>query len=269
MWKKTMRTVATLGMLGTILSACGNAGGAGTPSDPKPSEPPAPVKLTLLLDGATLSKDEFDNLIAAPVKAKYPHISMDMVTNTNKDKDAGVQDFIASGQFPDLVFSTYPRITNYRDLKTLEDLTPYVTKRNIDLKKFDPAALQTAQVYSGDGKLYALPFSLNFTATFYNKDLFDKFGVPYPKDGWSWDDALDTTKKLTRSLDGVDYKGAFVQGIGDVSTQLSLPRIDPKTGKANLVAQDQWKQLFDLYKSFTDIPGNKDALAGTTLMTVF
>lgn len=275
-WKQTFSTIATLGMLGAVLSACGNTATPETganhnssspPVSQKPSEPPTPVKLIMMQDGATITKEEFENLIAAPVKAKYPHITMELVINSKAD--AGIQDFIASGEFPDLIFSTYPRITNHRDLKTVEDLNPLVAKNKVDLTKYDPAALQTAQVYSGDGKLYGLPFSLNFTATFYNKDIFDRFGVPYPKDGMTWDDALETAKKISRVLDGVEYKGAFIQGIGDVSTQLSLPLVDPKTGKANLVVQEGWKKLFDLYKAFTDIPNNKDALAGATLNNGF
>ncbi|GAA3404159.1 ABC transporter substrate-binding protein [Paenibacillus hodogayensis] len=271
-WKQTMCSIVSLGMLGALLTACSGAttpaaGGNDNSVAQKTSEPPAPVKLIMMQDGATITKEEFETLIAAPVKAKYPHITVELVINSKAD--AGVQDFIASGEFPDLIFSTYPRITNHRDLKTVEDLNPFVANNKIDLKKYDPAALQTAQVYSGDGKLYALPFSLNFTATFYNKDLFDRFGVPYPKDGMTWDDALDTTKKMSRVMEGIEYKGAFVQGIGDVATQLSLPLVDPKTGKANLASQDGWKKLFDLYKAFNDIPNNTDASTATTLTNGF
>lgn len=273
---KGIITFSIAALLGLTATACGNGAGnapsadnegAGSEQQAVAEQPTQPIKLTIMRDGAALTQDEFDNLIAAPVKVKYPHITMELVENSNGD--TGVQGFIASGDFPDLIFGTYPRITNHRDLKTVEDLTPYVAKSKLDLNRFDPAAMQTAQVYSDAGKLYALPFSLNFTATFYNKDIFDKFGVSYPKDGLTWDDALDMAKKLSRVSDGVSYKGAFVQGIGDVSTQLSLARVNANTGKANLVAQDGWKKMFDLYKSFNDIPGNQEASAAATLKNGF
>lgn len=276
MGTKRMGVLMTAVLIVLSATACGGGAGngassgkegAGSQQEPPDDKPAQPVTLVMMRDGATITNDEFANLIEAPVKAKYPHITMKLVVNNKLDE--GVQSSIASGEFPDLVFSTYPRITNHRELKTVEDLNPYIAKYKVDLKRYDPAALQTAQVYSGDGNLYGLPFSLNFTATFYNKDIFDKFGVSYPKDGMTWDDALETARKLSRVAEGIQYKGAYVQGIGDVSTQLSLPTINPKTGKADLVAQDSWKRLFDLYKAFNDIPGNKDANVSTTLNNGF
>jgi hypothetical protein len=31
---------------------------------------------------------------------------------------------------------------------------------------------------------------------YYNRDLFDAYGVPYPESGWTWDDFLDKAKAL-------------------------------------------------------------------------
>ena len=36
---------------------------------------------------------------------------------------------------------------------------------------------------------------------FWNKDLFDEAGVPYPKPGWTWDDYLKAAKMLTFDFD--------------------------------------------------------------------
>lgn len=257
-----------------ILSACGqNAppSGSADPSSPPPpagsKAPPAPIKLLMLQDGATITKEEFQTLIADPVSAKYPHITMELAVNGKGDE--GVQQLLASGTFPDLIFGTYPRIVNHRELQTVENLNPMIARNKLDLQRFDPGAIATARAYSGSDSLYALPFSLNFTATFYNKEIFDKFGQPYPKEGMTWEDALDVAKSVSRTSDGVQYRGAFIQGIGDVSSQLSLSRIDPVTGKANIASQEGWKSLFELYKAFNDLPGNKDAHTSTTLNNGF
>ena len=47
-----------------------------------------------------------------------------------------------------------------------------------------PALFQTGVV---DGKSSFLTKDYSPLAIYYNKDLFDKAGVPYPKDGWTWD----------------------------------------------------------------------------------
>lgn len=52
--------------------------------------------------------------------------------------------------------------------------------------------------YKYDGKQYGLPTDLDLALTFYNKDLFDAAGVPYPTPGWTWDDYRATAAKLTK-----------------------------------------------------------------------
>lgn len=267
--------LASIAATVAVLSACGQkdappSGSADPSSPPSPAgsiTPPAPIKLLMLQDGATITKEEFQTLIAEPVAAKYPHITMELAVNGKGDE--GLQHFIASGSFPDLIFGTYPRITSHREFQTAENLNPMIERNKFDLQRFDPGAIATARAYSGSGSLYALPFSLNFTATFYNKEIFDKFGQPYPKEGMTWEDALDVARSVSRISDGVQYRGAFIQGIGDVSSQLGLSRIDPAAGKANIASQEGWKSLFELYKAFNDLPGNKDAHTSTTLNNGF
>jgi len=49
-----------------------------------------------------------------------------------------------------------------------------------------------------NGGTYALPWELDIHGLFYNKDLFDKAGVPYPDENWTWNDLLKTAKTLTK-----------------------------------------------------------------------
>jgi multiple sugar transport system substrate-binding protein len=51
--------------------------------------------------------------------------------------------------------------------------------------------------YQKDGAFYDLPFKQEVRCVFFNKDLFDKAGVPYPKGPWTWDEYIATAKKLT------------------------------------------------------------------------
>jgi multiple sugar transport system substrate-binding protein len=47
------------------------------------------------------------------------------------------------------------------------------------------------------GTLYGLPIGFSTHAIYYNKDFFDKAGVPYPEEGWTWEDFRATAEKLT------------------------------------------------------------------------
>jgi ABC-type sugar transport system, periplasmic component len=49
---------------------------------------------------------------------------------------------------------------------------------------------------------YAIPFALVNTTLFYNKDAFDKAGIAYPTDDWTWDQFKEAAKALTIDKDG-------------------------------------------------------------------
>lgn len=49
-------------------------------------------------------------------------------------------------------------------------------------------------------------------AIYYNKTLFDKAGVPYPKDGWTWDDFRQTAIKLTSGSGASAQYGVALPG---------------------------------------------------------
>lgn len=107
-------------------------------------------------------------------KAKNPNVTIEMV-------DLGSQDYMTalatqlSGNDSDFDVVTIKDIPGYANLVSKNVLEP------IDLSTVDTAAYGgiTDQILI-DGKLYALPFRSDFWVVFYNKDVFDAAGVPYP-----------------------------------------------------------------------------------------
>ncbi|NOU90117.1 extracellular solute-binding protein [Paenibacillus sp. LMG 31460] len=63
---------------------------------------------------------------------------------------------------------------------------------------------------------------------YYNKDIFDKFGISYPRNGMTWDEVYDLAKKLNRTEDGISYRG-FGMAAGAMFTvnPLSLQPVEP------------------------------------------
>ncbi|OYD14302.1 hypothetical protein CH333_08345 [candidate division WOR-3 bacterium JGI_Cruoil_03_44_89] len=53
-----------------------------------------------------------------------------------------------------------------------------------------------------EGELYGLPISWTPLVLYYNKDIFDEAGVPYPDTTWDWDDFLSACKRCTNDTDG-------------------------------------------------------------------
>lgn len=223
-----------------------------SPSEtPTPSPEPEPVELTVF---SSIPEDTFDARIAQWVKAKYPNFNLtyhcSCILNIPDLKDK-------TGIMPDIHYAS-----SEADLRVLmsynaqTDLTGLINSGIVDLNRFDPASIQTAKNYSGGDKLYGLPESGNPMALFYNKDIFDKLQVEYPKDGMTWDELYELAKLLTKKQDGVEYRGlSMFYNFALQMNELSLPIIDAATGKA-AVNNDGWKRIFENLARFYHIPGN-------------
>jgi multiple sugar transport system substrate-binding protein len=46
-------------------------------------------------------------------------------------------------------------------------------------------------------RVYGFPTNTGVHAIWFNKDLFDAASMPYPQSGWTWDDLIETARKLT------------------------------------------------------------------------
>lgn len=256
-----MGTLSKLSLLGTgfaLLLLTGCAGyGRDSVRDAKddPGIPAQPVTLSFYQYSAKMTDEEFQQLVAAPVKRKYPHIALELV---REGKGASPQELVTAGSLPDLIYTGSAGAVTLLDLNAAQDLNELIKKNGLDTGKFDSTAMSFIQGYSQTGQMFALPYSLNFSALFYNKDIFDKFGVSYPSDGMSWDDAIGLTKKLTRTGDGIVYKGLDLDGgFQRLGEQLALSVIEPRSLRAALQT-DGWKTALDTFKRIKEIPGNTD-----------
>lgn len=212
-----------------------------------------PVTLTFYKYFAGLTDKEFDDYFVQPVKKKFPNVTLKSVAGkvTGPTSPANI---IASGENPDLIFTSNASINVFKSLQMATDLNDLIKKNKLDLKRIDPVIVDALKQYGDKGETYAIPFSLNFAGLFYNKDIFDKFAVSYPKDLSTWDDMLELDRKLTRSDGGMQYRGIIVPEINKLGMQMSIPYLDKKTSKAAFETNG-WKKAFELYTQFYQIPG--------------
>lgn len=56
------------------------------------------------------------------------------------------------------------------------------------------------------GEQYYLVRDYNPLCLFYNKDVFDRYGVAYPTADWTWDDAIEAAKKMTVKNENGSYE---------------------------------------------------------------
>ncbi|MCC2683437.1 MAG: family 1 extracellular solute-binding protein [Paenibacillaceae bacterium] len=260
--RKTMKWLAAVGLSAMllVLGGCGqggngkenagNAGNAASGTENKISS--EPMTLTVFQHQSNISDDEFQRLIAAPVSKKYPNITMELI---HSSADNTPESLIANGTLPDIVYGALGSVSVFSDLGANIDLTELAKKYKLDFTKFDTAAIKSIQARGQNGQTLAIPYSINFSAMFYNKDIFDQFGVAYPKNGITWEETAQLARKLTREAGGTQYQGFGLDGgTYRLGEQLSLPLVDPKTNKA-VYASGNWNRVYDVMKLFFDIPG--------------
>lgn len=224
--------------------------------EPKYTVSTAPVTLNFFYTG--ISEEYFNTYIASNIATKLPHITINAI---REGTGTTPQDLIAARTIPDIMYMATPKILPMKDLGLLTDLTPLIKKLNIDMSRFEESPINSMKKYSEQGELLFFPWGIGNYALYYNKSIFDKFAVDYPKDGITWDEVYVLAKTLTRVDGGVQYRGfdyAPANLLG--ANQLSIPIVNEQH-KA-VVNNDEWKKLFQAFGRFNFIAGNETAGQG-------
>ncbi|MDF2722425.1 MAG: transporter substrate-binding protein [Paenibacillus sp.] len=233
-----------------LASGCGKSGEPQTAGKSDTADAPAPVKetaqpvtLTFSIAAAGFSEEEFTKHLVGPVKKKYPEITLKYINASNKGFT--IQDLVAAKQIPDFYGQQQGNFAPLVDLGLTNDIAPLIKKYNFDTNAIQPELLDGIKQQIGISVLPGLPIFQSTWGLAYNKTLFDKFGVAYPKDGMTWDEVVDLSQKLTRTDSGVQYYGISMdRTYYDRYKQVGLAFADFTSNKS-LFNSDGWKKQFE------------------------
>ncbi len=142
---------------------------------------------------------------AALFMKTHPHIRVvvDEVPYASYYQKLGIE--MAAGSAWDVFMINGAYFAEAAPQGRLMDLSPLIHRSHIALGGYtlDPYN----SVYKG--QTYALPYELDMTALFYNKNLFRAAHVPFPKAGWTWATLSRDAKLLTRTRDGKTVQWGF------------------------------------------------------------
>jgi ABC-type glycerol-3-phosphate transport system substrate-binding protein len=255
-----MSMIIALGLTAACSSKpAGNEAGsnqAGGNQVEKPKENTDPVTLKMYTFQNFTSPEMLNDAIMEPLKRKYPYITVEVIQSQSKGMT--LSDLLASGTTPDLINGWQAEIKTLENYHLAGDMTPLAKQYNLDLGRFEPVALDAIKALSDKGELYGIPYNQQFNALYYNKDIFDQFGVSYPKDGMTWENAIELGRQVSRQENGAQYRGLAYEHASRLSSPLSPNIVDPKTEKAN-VNNDTWRKVFQLGKDILSIPNNMPA----------
>jgi len=212
----------------TEVASAGDTGGADPQATGVPStkcEPDQKQLVWMVRNSPVENKWETDIVRPAFQKAQ-PDICLQILSINQEDVAVKRQAMIAAGQ-PLHVWSPNwggNGFANDRAQGLLEDLTPFIEQDKFDTSVFVPDALKT---YQSEGKTWGLPLLTTGSYIYYNKELFDKAGVPYPPvdwddKSWTWEKFIATAKKLTKNTDTIN-KAQFGASVPVVNGNIEGP----------------------------------------------
>jgi multiple sugar transport system substrate-binding protein len=201
--KKILFSLVTVALL--LLTACGGKKAAGGTSQAPGSTAEvagvtsqAPVSITYMEWGDPAELDVW-KAIVSDFEAANPNIKVDVQVSDWDSYWTKLKTLLAANSSPDVFAMDAPLYLDYQSRGSLLNLQPYIDKNPGMLDDVFPNTLEAYKTPEG---YFGLPRDFQTITVFYNKDMFDKAGVAYPKAGWTYDDLRATAKALTKDTNG-------------------------------------------------------------------
>ncbi|MBY3156332.1 sugar ABC transporter substrate-binding protein [Rhizobium laguerreae] len=141
-------------------------------------------------------------------QAKHPNVKFEPMDLGSQDYQQMISTQLTGGS-KDIDIVTVKDVPGYTNLVragNIADLSGLVKDQKIDPAPYG-GLIEELTI---DGKIYSLPFRSDFWVVYYNKDIFDKAGVPYPTNDMTWAQFDETAEKLSGGMGTNKTYGALL-----------------------------------------------------------
>ncbi len=128
-----------------------------------------------------------------------PDVLVQLEAIAGRDYYTRILTQIAADRAPDVMNIGDDAVPSFVERGAFVPLDDCLADIGFDTSVYLPGLLDPGMI---NGQLYFLPKDYSTLAVYYNKTIFDEAGVPYPEDGWTWDDLLSTAQALTQDTNG-------------------------------------------------------------------
>ena len=142
---------------------------------------------TLKVAGWDITTTPYYTAIKEGFEASHPGVTIEWVDLASQDYNIKASTMLSGGDTTDLYcVKELSDLQNWSKEGLVVPMNDMIAADGYDMSKY--AGMDACYVSLADGQQYALPFRADFWVMFYNKDLFDKAGVAYPTNDWTWDE---------------------------------------------------------------------------------
>src|SRR4051812_192647 len=226
--KAHYRPILLLSLSGSLvlsLAACGGSGSAGSGDTIK-------IAYQRNMDNKSRIMDNYLALVKKQFEKANPgkKIQLIPVQASENDYYSKIQLMMRSPRTaPDLVYEDTFLINSDIASGYLRPLDGYL-KNWKDWSQFVPTAKAAAKAQ--DGKTYGVPDGTDTRGLWYNKQLFEKAGLPADWQPKSWDDVLSAARTIKKKLPGVTPLNIYTgKAAGEASSMQGFEMLLYGTGK--------------------------------------
>jgi len=204
-----------------------------------PSRVVQEIELTVSFPNATTFYQKY----GLGFENKFPHIKINVTPAGNVNE--------LQPPLPDVILmdhlAAYEQAIQAGVLQSLDEI---ILREKFDIERFSPVV--TGLLHSGaSNELFGLAPAFSSHALYFNKQLFERYNVPLPRDQMSWEEVLELARRFPRESDGQRIYGfasnyyreiafAMILRIGQTE---GLSFIDPKTLDIHMNT-DRWKKVW-------------------------
>lgn len=199
--EKNMKKILSVLLLALISMSVVFAGGASDSSSAN-----AEVT-TLKLANWDTSTMPFIPAVIEAFESENPDIKVEVIDIPSAEYVTKLNVMLNGGSDLDLFFAKEADKTKaFYDKGQLANLSSYIEAAGIDMSTYGG----TDANFIYDGSVYGMPVRTDKYVLYYNKDMFDAAGVPYPDNDMTWSEFEEIAAKITSGSGASKKYGAFI-----------------------------------------------------------
>lgn len=188
------------------------------------------------------SEEHFEKRYGSMLATKFPKLKYNIIpTKEFITGNVTIEQWSQEHKF-DLIYLNTTNLQTFVNNNSLKELDTYIQRDSYPLDTLVTSVIELTKQY-GNGKLYGLPPNFYSKALVYNKDVFDKNGLPYPTDQMTWEELIQLANKFEKGLSLLNPSEAdWLMKIGQT---LNLKAYDENKGSSTLDSPG-WIKIFQL-----------------------
>lgn len=180
---------------------------------------------------------------------------------------------MAAGNSPDIGRIAESYMPTLISKGQVVDLTEFI-ENDFDMSQYYEKTFENSAYV--DGHYYGVPSGLNNYLMYYNKDLFDEAGIPYPSADWdnpsSFEEIAEMARKLTKETENGKqfgfYTGPYMAEIGMFSTSLGGNNVFDVNGNPS-INDETSKQVYRWFDGMLCVDQSMPRPTDTAIMSAF